>query len=298
MQWDINPEAIQSADRHYAETLALPDLRGLTEALESRRRPPNPTATDAKAREIYAEMIREIQDLLREIRFGTGTALMLLFDASITPKDPPSEPPPSVPGLFITEGEMAMLLTNDNFHPPGMLATDRHLHIGGGQTLGAWFGGLMLDTALLKCHGLLDRLTVALWCHAQLPIDETKAGEMKYPTFTREWIKRLKASYEPDPAWSSFSDLLDTPLAKELVSYRHTGTHKRRAGSALNGGFERWHADEINPESPIHKVSHGMSVIDHANAPLATYRELLLPALTAATKMIQRHTAANEDSAK
>ncbi len=31
--WDINPDAIESADRHYVETLALPDLRGLTEGL-------------------------------------------------------------------------------------------------------------------------------------------------------------------------------------------------------------------------------------------------------------------------
>lgn len=298
MQWDINQEAMQSADRHYADTLALPDLRGLTEALELRRRPPNSTATGARSREIYAEMIREVQDLLREIRFGTGTALMLLFDANQAQREPSSEPPSSVPGLFITEGEMAMLLTNDNFHPPSTLATDRHLHVGGGQTLGAWFGGHLLDTALLKCHGLLDRLTVALWCHAQLPIDETKAGELKYPSFTREWIKRLKASYESDPDWTTFSALVDTPLAKELVRYRHTGTHKRRAGSALNGGAERWHADEINSESPSHKVSHGMSVIDHANAPLTTYRELLLPALTTASKMIQRHTTDTEHPAK
>jgi hypothetical protein len=293
MQWDINLGAVESADRHYAETLALPDLRGLTEILVARRGSSQPTVTEGRSREIYAEMVREVQDLLREIRFGTGTALMLLFDAGKAPHAPSVEQSPSVPRLFITEGEMAALLTNDDFHPPSTLATDRHRHIGGGQTLGAWFGGLLLDTALLKCHGLLDRLTVALWCHAQLPIEETKAGELKYPTFTREWIKRLKASYGSDPAWPTFSALIDTPLAKELVRYRHIGTHKRRAGSALNGGLERWHADEINSGAPSHKVSRGMTAIDHANAPLATYRELLLPALTTATEMIRRHTITN-----
>lgn len=69
--------------------------------------------------------------------------------------------------------------------------------------------------------------------------------------------------------------------------------HKRRAGSVFNGGPERWHADEVNPGSPIHKVNRGMSVIDHANAPLATYRELLVPALTAAAEMIRRRPIAD-----
>ena len=170
--WDINPDAIESADRHYVETLALPDLRGLTEGLAPRGGAAQPTV-DARSRETYAEMIREVQDLLREIRFGTGTALMLLLDAGKAQHDFPIESLMAVPGLFITEAEMAVLLTNDDFQPPSMLATDRHCHAGGGQTLGAWFGGLLLDTALLKCHGLLDRLTVALWCHAQLPIAET-----------------------------------------------------------------------------------------------------------------------------
>jgi len=296
-QWDINPDAIESADRHYVETLALPDLRGLTEGMALRGGPSQPTVADARSRETYAEMIREVQDLLRDIRFGTGTALMLLLDAGKAQQDFPIEPPPSVPGLFITEAEMAVLLTNDGFQPPSTLATDRHRHIGGGQTLGAWFGGLLLDTALLKCQGLLDRLTVALWCYAQLPIAETKAGERKYPTFSKEWIKSLTASYGSEPAWPTFAALVDTPLAKELVRYRHIGTHKRRAGSAFNGGLERWHADEVNPDSPIHKVTRGMSTIDHANAPLATYRELLLPALTTAAEMIRRRTTANQHPA-
>jgi len=290
--WDINPDAIESADRHYVETLALPDLRGLTEGLAPRGGAAQPTVADARSRETYAEMIREVQDLLREIRFGTGTALMLLLDAGKAQHDFPIESLMAVPGLFITEAEMAVLLTNDDNQPPSMLATDRHCHAGGGQTLGAWFGGLLLDTALLKCHGLLDRLTVALWCHAQLPIAETKAGELKYPAFTKESIKGLTASYGSEPDWSTFAGLVDTPLAKELVRYRHIGVHKRRAGSAFNGGLERWHADEVNPDSPIHKVNRGMSAIDHANAPLATYRELLVPALTAAAEMIRRRTTA------
>src|SRR5699024_6373933 len=141
---------------------------------------------------------------------------MLLFDAGKAPREPSAGLSPSVPGLFITEGEMAALLTNDDFHPPSTLVADRHRNVGGGQTLGAWFGGLLLDTALLKCHGLLDRLTVALWCHAQLPIDETKAGELRYPAFTREWIRRLRTSYGSDPSWPMFSALIDTQLAKEL----------------------------------------------------------------------------------
>jgi hypothetical protein len=287
-QWDINVDAIQSADRHYVQTLALPDLHGLTEGLLPRCGAALPIVGDARSRETYAEMIREVQDLLREIRFCTATAIMLLLDAAMTQPDPPSEPARSVPGLFITEAEMAVLLTNDGFEPPSTLATDRHRHIGGGQTLGVWFGGLLLDTALFKCSGLLDRLTVALWCHAQLPIAETKAGELKYPVFNKESIQGLAASYESEPAWSTYAALVDTPLAEELVRYRHIGIHKRRVGSALNNGLERWHADEVNPDSPIHKVTLGMSAIDHANAPLATYRELLVPALTAAAEMIRR----------
>lgn len=48
---------------------------------------------------------------------------------------------------------MAVLLTYDGFQLPSTLPTDRHCHIGGGQTLGAWFGGLLLDTALLNATG-------------------------------------------------------------------------------------------------------------------------------------------------
>lgn len=298
MQWDIDLDAIESADRHYVETLAMPDLRGLTEHLVPNRGPSRLTVAEARSREIYAEMIREVQDLLRDIRFGTATALMLLLDAGKASAELSIEPSASVPGLFLTEGEMAVLLTNDDFHPPSTLVTERHRHIGDGQTLGAWFAGLLLDTALLKCHGLLDRLTVALWCHAHLPIAETKAGELKYPAFTREWIKGLTATYGSDPAWPKYSALIDTPLAKELVRYRHSGTHKRRAGSAFNGGLERWHADETSRDAPVHKVIRGMSAIDHANAPLATYRELLLPALTTAAEMIRRRTTANGHPAR
>lgn len=202
-QWDINPDAIESADRHYVETLARPDLRGLTERLVPRGGVAQQTVADARSRETHAEMIREMQDLLREIRFAIGTALMLLLDAGKAQHDLPIKSPPSVPGLFITEAEMAVLLTNDDFQPPSRLASDRHRNIGGGQALGAWSAGMLLDTALHKCHGLLDRLTVALWCHAQLPIAETKAGELKYPAFTKESIKGLTASYASDPDWSS-----------------------------------------------------------------------------------------------
>jgi len=32
-QWDLDARALESADRHYLETLAMPDLRGLTDGL-------------------------------------------------------------------------------------------------------------------------------------------------------------------------------------------------------------------------------------------------------------------------
>jgi hypothetical protein len=152
-----------------------------------------------------------------------------------------------------------VLLTNEDFVPPSTLAADRHRHVGGGQTVGSWFAGLMFDTALLKCHGLLDRLTVALWCRAELPISQTKAGELRYPTFNKETMKGLCPAYGHDPDWSKFLGLIDPPTAQELNRYRHTATHKRRAGSAFNGGLERWHADETNTDAPHHKLTHGMT---------------------------------------
>jgi hypothetical protein len=127
-------------------------------------------------------MVREIQDLLRDVRFCAGTGLMLALDAGAAQSADRTPSPLPITGLFFTEAEVAVLLTNDPFLPPSTLATDRHRHIGNGQSLGSWFGGLMFDSALLKCHGLLDRLTVALWCRAELPISRTKAGELRYPT--------------------------------------------------------------------------------------------------------------------
>jgi len=291
-QWDLDARALESADRHYLETLAMPDLRGLTDGLVPMTPTAKPIIADLAAREIYVEMVREVQDLLRDIRFLTGAALMLLFDASSAQEAEPVETAEPTPGLFISEAELAVLLTNDHFQAPSTLATDRHRHIGGGQSLGAWFGGQLLDTALTKCHGLLDRLVVALWCRAELPIATTKAGEKRYPTFNKDGIKGLATAYHDASAWEAFSSLIDTPLARELVRYRHDGMHKRRAGSAFNGGLERWHADDDN--TPEHRVIRGMTAIEHANAPLATYQELVLPALMAAVEMTKEITAAEQ----
>ena len=292
-QWNLDARAVASADRHYADSLALPDLRGLTDGLVPRTAAAPPMITDVESRETYAEMVREVQDLLRDIRFCTATGLMLAFDAGAAARSDQLPSVPDTPGLFITEAEMAVLLTNADFVPPSTLATDRHRHIGSGQTLGSWFGGLMFDTALLKCHGLLDRLTVTLWCRVELPITRTKAGELRYPTFNKETLKDLRPAYDHDPDWASFVGLIDTPPAQELNRYRHTATHQRRAGSAFNGGLERWHADDTNTDAPQHKLTHGMTALQHANAPLATYQELVLPALTTATGMIQRRNSAS-----
>lgn len=286
-QWDLDADALESADHHYNETLALPDLRGLTDCLMPATIRSAPAISDTASRETYADTIREIQVLLREIRFCAGTGLMLLLDGGRTQRDDAVELPSSIPGLFLDEADLAVLLINDNFKPPSTLATDRHTPIGDGQSLGTWFGGMLLDTALLKSHGLLDRIVVALWCYAQLPIATTKAGQRKFPTYNRESLKDLKSTYGSDPHWPGFVELLDAPLTKELVRYRNGSTHQRRAGSVFNGGRERWHADNDHPDAPTHKVTRGMTAIEHANAPLATYREVLAPALTAANAMIQ-----------
>jgi hypothetical protein len=286
-QWDLDADALKSADRHYNETLALPDLQGLTDCLLPTTIRTSPGINDTASRETYADNIREIQDLLREIRFCTGTGLMLLLDGGRAQREAPLNVPPSFPGLFLDEADLAVLLINDNFKPPSALATDRHTPIGDGQSLGTWFGGMLLDTALLKSHGLLDRIVVALWCHAQLPIATTKAGQLKFPTYSGESLKQLKSIYGSDPHWPAFVELLDAPLTKELVRYRHGSTHQRRAGSVFNGGHERWHADHDHPDAPTHRVTRGMTAIEHANAPLATYREVIAPALIAANAMIQ-----------
>ena len=289
-QWNIAEHALASADRHYAETLALPDLSSLTSTL-LRPRSTNLSESAATAWALYAEMLRELQDLLREIRFLTGTGLMLIFDATEERRrHAESFDRPDIPGLFITESEIAALLVNDDFHRPSTLATDRHRHVGDGETLGSWFGGTLLDIALTKCHGALDRLVTALWCHAELPIRESKRGQI-YPNFTRENLKELGKAYDADPSWEKFFALIDTTVAQELTRFRHDGTHKRRAGSALNGGRERWQADMVNTEQARHRVTRGMTVVEHANAPLVTYRELLVPAMTIAVELISRRSA-------
>lgn len=288
-QWDLDTFALAAADRHYSQTLALPDMRGLTDGLVPSARNSSPAIADIALRDIYAEMIREIQDLLRDIRFCAAVGLMLALDAGAAQAADPVFQPPDVPGLFITEAELAALLTNDSFVPPSTLATNRHLDIGGGQTLGAWFAGLMLDTALVKSHGLLDRLVVALWCRAERPIPQTKAGESRYPSFNAASLADLRSAYQAGPAWASFEAVLDTPAAQELIRYRHTATHKRRSGSELNGGVERWHADDTDTDTPQHKMTAGMTTAEHANAPLATYRNLVRPALTAAAEIVGQH---------
>lgn len=145
----------------------------------------------------------------------------------------------------------------------------------------------MLDVALAKSHGLLDRVVTALWCRAELPIQQTKFGP-RYPAFNGASIRDLADAYSSDRDWTNFSALLTVPVAEDLIRYRHDGAHKRRAGSTFNLGRERWHADESGTVPPNHKVIRGMTAVDHANAPLATYHDLIYAALTISAAMIQR----------
>lgn len=134
-QWNIDVDALKSADRHYYETLALPDLRGFTDGLISATKDAAPLITDDVFREIYVDMVREIQDLLRDIRFCTGVGMMLLLDAGRERRTNPLPAVPSMPpGLFLSEADLAVLLTNAEALPPSALAIDRHQHVGERQS--------------------------------------------------------------------------------------------------------------------------------------------------------------------
>lgn len=69
-QWEIDSDALESADRYFAKTLAAPDLRGLTDSLLPPRIRQTASITDTTSREVYAGPVAGGMLTLTPVRSG------------------------------------------------------------------------------------------------------------------------------------------------------------------------------------------------------------------------------------
>jgi hypothetical protein len=139
-----------------------------------------------------------------------------------------------------------------------------------------WVAAQLLDSALYRGIAACDRLAILLRCAAGLPVERTRAGVRRQPSFITYALNELDEYYSGCSQWSKVRELADNPLFDFIKQERNGFTHERRRPSVLHG--ERAILYGSNGPGPEELVPAMDPDTHYALAP-AFYNEVLGPAI-------------------
>jgi hypothetical protein len=296
----LDQEAVAQSRQLLETHLAAIDLSGL----EPRGTPTPSVEGAAPHATAYEDALVDLRYLLDEIRFSTALASLLIWDfrfkverGEATENDPFSDLISSfearpglasdVPDLISKMPMPSPVLTflavygDDALPSADRLFTHPTEHFGF-RTLGPWFGGQLLDSALFRSFGALDRIIALLWCRARRPLHERSDGSPMLPTFGPAAMKELRScGAYPEAGLAQLEAIQEHELFQASRALRDGFTHRRRGH--FEAGGERLTSYEQDGERI---VVQGGSLEGHINLAVGCYAVLLQPAVSATRQLL------------
>ncbi len=273
--WEPNRDTQAAAREYFTDVFAPPDLGQLAQGVAT-------GGDDNDAVElIYDEALVDLVRLLEEVRFSVSVAAMYAHGTrdKLRPiRESHQEWPHSV-GL--SPKVRALLATyTQNTHPPDQLIFDPSVPLGGARFLGSWWAGQLIDSAVVRGISALDRVAILLTCVAR------RIDIRRMPAFRLHELRRLSDAYESDGEWTTLLALAENEVFRFVKDARDGHVHRRRLPAELHGDFVTSGRDtEARYISTV-----GMDPDLHLAVVTALFRDVIVPAISAAGAMIARRS--------
>lgn len=266
--------------------LKMPKFDGFADIARMKPDGGEPGATaipDPALRAHYFDALLELHRLLEEYRFHVSLAHLLVLDIGPSIEAGLAEPRRLDPMVDAAGGmpdeSRALLLPYMREAPSAVeLFDEPHLLTTGGRRLSGWFGGQLIDDALVRGIAALDRIATMLWVRVSRPIATTARGVPLLPGFSRHTLDKLNRAYT-DADWQTLVDLTDHVLFAQVKRIRNDFTHARRIASELHG--ERYVSRYFG--DPMQGLDAGL----HLALGVGFYALILVPAVDAARALLR-----------
>jgi hypothetical protein len=289
--WAIEREAREAADEVYYDQLRPIEVSGFGAGLLNTDKSV-PFLPEREERDLYADSLFDLHRLLEEVRFETALAVMILVDFRLRRDRGEVEPfkeDRSVANVVMPVEILATLAPYMRPPPsPTALLTSPHEQLSGSRHLSRWYAAQLLDGAVLRALSCLDRVITMLHLRALLPIEHRKDGTIRLPSFERTALRRLRPAYQHSPDWAPFRAIADNAIYKLMKRFRDGTVHHRRWPSELHGEKQITYWDSGGPSRGLGAapIGEGLSAQDHAALLLATWDQVLRPAIEGGGRLL------------
>lgn len=192
----------------------------------------------------------DIDDLIAQARWHLGQAL-LLFEVApqaleALPLDDPLEASIRDSGV---PTPVLLLLRSYVRDADKVLYSDLEESRRGG-TVGGWIFHMMIDSAIFRIIGAMDRTALFLWIVAKLPVTD-KSGRQERVYFRSRKLARIRDAI-PCEELEQLIQLASGPLWEYALSYRDGFSHSAKQYSIIAGSLpaHEW----IGPDGQRHVV--------------------------------------------
>jgi hypothetical protein len=287
--FELDPDALADGERARFESYAWPSFEGFSDLVfdhpENRLR----LIKEPELQRTYIDALTDLHLLVEEYRFEAILAMVVLRDYVIKRDRGDAE---AIKGsgdahmdTMPWPAEVMLVTQAYSREPPSPaeLFARPHQQIAGNRILSRWFAAQLLDSALYRGIAACDRLAIMLRCEAGLPVERTKAGEPRQPSFGSSALRELDDVYGVIPDWKRLHELAGHVFFDFIKQERNGFTHERRRPSELHG--ERavvYGSDGPGPEEVVPALDAGSH---YALAP-AFYNEILSPVIEASRTVL------------
>lgn len=291
-EWRFSDEALAASDQVYLQDLPRLRLDPFTQGMLAGTNG-TPFLPTREQREIYADVLYDLGQLLDEVRFEVALAAMLLVEWRVARDAGHVEALYEAPaGVTMSVEIMAALLPFTlPPPPPSKLFRDPHAVMSGRRHLSRWVGAQLLDSAALRSLSVLDRLTTLLHLRAGIPIRARRDGTWEYPGFSPAAVRALEPHCAHKQEWPQFAALLHDDYYRLVKKFRDVAVHQRRWPSELHGEADASYWDAGLPpgadDVPERRVA-GLSAQDHLALLLATWEQVLSPAVRLGGDLVEQ----------
>jgi hypothetical protein len=289
MDFEFDSQALIDARRLEHEHYEVPSFDGLSDVAMDYPENQLRVLDDPELQRTYLDALMDLHLLVDEYRFSALLAVTLLRDY-VLKRDRGDAPELHLSGepridQLPWPAEAVVVMQGYAREPPSAseLFDDPHQQISGGRILSRWFAAQLIDSALYRGIAACDRMAILLRCQARLPVELTRRGERRQPSFTLRALTELEHVYSRLPGWDVLIELSGHPLFDFVKELRNGFTHERRRPSELHGERPIAYGSRGPGEEEIVGV---LGAEDHYLLAPAFYNEVMVKTLDATRLVI------------
>lgn len=299
MSFSLDPEAVADAHAAEHEHFRAPSFDGLSDVVMAYPGNNCRVIADAELKRTYLDALMDLHLLIDEYRFEAVLGLALLRDYVIK-RDRGDAPTLGLSGDEAFDrmpwpAETIVVTKRYAREPPNpeQFFSTPHQQIAGGRILSRWFAAQLIDSALYRGIAACDRLAILLRCQAGLPVETTKRGERRQPSFTPGAMGEIGKELGNATDWTVLYELTSNALFDFIKQQRNGFTHERRTPSELHGERAILYGavDDVAQE-----IVPAMDAQTHYALAPAFYNEVLVRAVAWTRSIIREHAAPADDS--